>query len=129
MKKLLFILTIFLSVNISAQNLYFAAFKNINKAKRLLKTDPQQADRLFIEAYSYLKQYVNKTLKNNKPSANSFKLLGEMFLNGWGVDKDINKAVKLLCAAKKLGNIKANNIIKKNNITCPEKINYKELKQ
>jgi len=129
MKKLVFILTIFLSVNISAQNLYFAAFKNINKAKRLLKTDPQQADRLFIEAYSYLKQYVNKTLKNNKPSANSFKLLGEMFLNGWGVDKDINKAVKLLCAAKKLGNIKANNIIKKNNITCPEKINYKELKQ
>ena len=129
MKKLLFILTIFLSVNISAQNLYFAAFKNINKAKRLLKTDPQQADRLFIEAYSYLKQYVNKTLKNNKPSANSFKLLGEMFLNGWGVDKDINKAVKLLCAAKKLGNIKANNIIKKNNITCPKKINYKELKQ
>ena len=128
MKKLLFILTIFLSVNY-AQNLYFAAFKNINKAKRLLKTDPQQADRLFIEAYSYLKQYVNKTLKNNKPSANSFKLLGEMFLNGWGVDKDINKAVKLLCAAKKLGNIKANNIIKKNNITCPKKINYKELKQ
>ena len=129
MKKLLFILTIFLSVNISAQNLYFAAFKNINKAKRLLKTDPQQADRLFIEAYSYLKQYVNKTLKNNKPSANSFKLLGEMFLNGWGVDKDINKAVKLLCAAKKLGNIKANKIIKKNNITCPEKIDFKELKQ
>jgi TPR repeat protein len=128
MKKLLFILTIFLSVNY-AQNLYFSAFKNINKAKRLLKTDPQQADRLFIEAYSYLKQYVNKTLKNNKPSANSFKLLGEMFLNGWGVDKDINKAVKLLCAAKKLGNIKANNIIKKNNITCPKKINYKELKQ
>ena len=52
-----------------------------------------------------------------------------MFLNGWGVDKDINKAVKLLCAAKKLGNIKANNIIKKNNITCPEKIDFKELKQ
>ena len=128
MKKLLFILTIFLSVNY-AQNLYFSAFKNINKAKRLLKTDPQQADRLFIEAYSYLKQYVNKTLKNNKPSANSFKLLGEMFLNGWGVDKDINKAVKLLCAAKKLGNIKANKIIKKNNITCPEKIDFKELKQ
>ena len=128
MKKLVFILTIFLSINY-AQNLYFAAFKNINKAKKFLKTNPQQADRLFIEAYSYLKQYINKTLKNNKPSANSFKLLGEMFLNGWGVDKDINKAVKLLCAAKKLGNIKANNIIKKNNITCPKKINYKELKQ
>ena len=101
MKKLVFILTIFLSINY-AQNLYFSAFKNINKAKRLLKTDPQQADRLFIEAYSYLKQYVNKTLKNNKPSANSFKLLGEMFLNGWGVEKDINKATKLLCAAKNL---------------------------
>ena len=128
MKKLVFILTIFLSINY-AQNLYFAAFKNINKAKKFLKTNPQQADRLFIEAYSYLKQYINKTLKDNKPSANSFNLLGEMFLNGWGVEKDINKATKLLCAAKKLGNIKANKIIKKNNITCPEKIDFKELKQ
>jgi len=129
MKKLLLILTIFLSVSIYAQNLYFAAFKNINKAKRLIKTNPQKADRLFIEAYSYLKQYVNETIQNDKPSANSFKLLGEMYLYGWGVDKDINKAAKLLCAAKNLGNMQANSIIKKNNINCPEKINYKELKQ
>jgi TPR repeat protein len=128
MKKTVCAIAVFFNI-ISAQNLYFIAFKNINKAKKLIKTEPQKADRLFIEAYGYLKQYINKTLKNNKPSANSFRLLGEMYLNGWGVEKDMSKATKLLCAAKKLGNMKANNIIKKNNISCTKTINYKELKQ
>ena len=114
---------------LTAQNLYFEAFKNVNKAKKIIKTQPQKADKLFIQAYGYLKQYINNTIEQNKPSANSFKLLGEMYLNGWGVEKDIQKAQKLLCAAKKLGNIPAKNLIIKSNISCPKQINFKELKQ
>jgi TPR repeat protein len=112
-----------------SQNLYFEAFKDINKAKRVVNSDPQKAQKLFIEAYSYLKQIVNSSIENNKPSVNSFKLLGEMYLYGWGVEKNKEKAIKLLCVAKQMGNNKAKKIIKKENIKCPEKINYKELKQ
>ncbi|GAB6073915.1 hypothetical protein [Nautilia lithotrophica] len=126
MKKLFFIL--FLSIGLFAQNLYFDAYKNIQKAKRVIKTNPQKAERLFIEAYSYLKQLVNTSISNNKPSANAFNLLGIMYLKGWGVDKNEEMAIKLLCAASQLGNKKAQKTLNKLNVTC-KKINFKELKQ
>jgi len=128
MKKLLFFLSVALGTSLFAQNLYFDAYKDILKAKRLLNTDKTKADRLFVEAYGYLKQVVNSSIDENKPSSNAFKLLGEMYLNGWGVDKDMQKAKQLLCAAKNLGNTQAKRLIEKSNIQCGE-INYKELKQ
>lgn len=128
MKKILLIFTVFLSVNLFAQNLYFEAFKDVRKAKKVIKADPEKAQRLFIEAYSYLKQLVNNSIDNNKPSANSFTLLGNMYLNGWGVDKNEDKAIKLLCGAKILGSRKAAKELKKIGAKC-KKINFKELKQ
>jgi len=127
MKRLLFIFA-FLSVTLFAQNLYFDAHKNVNIAKKLLKTNPDKAQRLFIEAYGYLKKFVNHTIENNRPSANGLNLLGEMYLNGWGVEKNEKKAIKLICAAKQLGNRRAKRKLQKMGIKCP-KINFKELKQ
>jgi len=128
MKKIFFIFVLIFTVNSFAQNLYFEAFKDIKKAKKLINSNPQQAERLFIEAYGYLKQIVNNSIDKNKPSANAFNLLGELYLNGWGVEKNEKKAVKLLCAAKQLGNRKAINTLKKISVKC-QKINFKELKQ
>ncbi|ACM93674.1 hypothetical protein NAMH_1273 [Nautilia profundicola AmH] len=126
MKKLFFIF--FIITAVFAQNLYFDAYKNIQKAKRIIKTDPQKADRYFIEAYSYLKQLVNTSIDNNKPSANAFNLLGNMYLKGWGVEKNERKAIELLCGAAQLGNKKAKRTLAKLNVKC-DKINFKELKQ
>jgi TPR repeat protein len=128
MKKFLFLFCIFFSLNVFAQNLYFEAYKNIQKGKRYIKNNPQKSDMLFIEAYSYLKQLVNKSIEDEKPSANALNLLGIMYLNGWGIEKNEKKAVKLLCAAKKLGNMKAKKTLKKLNAVC-KTINFKELKQ
>jgi len=125
MKKLI----IFIGIILFAQNLYFSAFQDIQKAKRLLNQAPQKAQTLFIEASSYLKQIINSSIDSNKPSAQAFSLLGELYLNGWGVEYNIQKAKLLLCAAKSLGNFKAKMLIKKNNLVCPKKINLKELKQ
>ncbi len=126
MKKIIFIL--FLSLGIYAQNLYFAAFKDIRVAKKIINTNPQKAQKLFIEASGYLKQIINNSIANNKPSANALNLLGMLYLNGWGVDKNEQKAFKLLCAASQLGNSKAKKILAKFNVKC-KKINFKELEQ
>jgi TPR repeat protein len=120
---------IFLSVLLFAQNLYFSAFKDIQKAKKILNTNPKKAQTLFIEASSYLKQVINSSIDKNKPSVQAFTLLGELYLNGWGVEQNVKKASLLLCAAKSLGNFKAEKLIKQNNLNCPKKINIKELKQ
>jgi len=124
MKKL-YLLTIFSSL--FAQSLYFSAFTDIQKAKRLLNTNPQKANALFIEAKGYLKQIVQSSINQNKPSSQAMLLLGELYLKGWGVDQNTQQATILLCSAKILGNAKANRLIKKNAISCPKKINIKEL--
>jgi len=128
MKKIFFLIVLSFCVNTLAQNLYFDAYKDIKKAKKLTNSNPQQAERLFIEAYSYLKQLVNRSIDNNKPSSNALNLLGELYLNGWGVEKNKKTAIKLLCAAKLLGNRKATKTLKKIGAKC-QKINFKELKQ
>ena len=125
MKKLI----IFIGLFLLAQNLYFTAFQNVQKAKKLLNQNPQKAQTLFIEASSYLKQIINSSIDINKPSVQALSLLGEMYLNGWGVENNSQKATLLLCAAKSLGNFKAKMLIKKNNLYCPAKISLKELKQ
>jgi TPR repeat protein len=128
MKRVFLIFSVLLTVSIYAQNLYFEAFKDIKKAKRVVNSDPQKAQRLFIEAYGYLKQIVNNSIDKGKPSANAFNLLGELYLKGWGVEKNEKKAKRLLCAAKQLGNSKAAKTLDKLGIKC-KKINFKELKQ
>jgi TPR repeat protein len=128
MKKLPLFLTVFLCTGLFANNLYFQAYKDIRQAKRIMNKNPQQSQRLFIEAYSYLKQLVNASIDSNKPSANSFTLLGNMYLNGWGVDKNEQEGIKLLCGAKLLGSRKAERELKKMGVKC-QKINFKELKQ
>jgi len=124
MKKL-YLLTIFSSL--FAQSLYFNAFTDIQKAKRLLNSNPKQADGLFIEAKGYLKQIVQSSISQNEPSSQAILLLGELYLHGWGVNQDPQQAKMLLCSAKMLGNAKANRLIKKNSLSCPQKINIKEL--
>jgi hypothetical protein len=128
MKKLLISLGIGGSI-LFAQNLYMSAFQDVLKAKRILKSDPEKAKTYFIEASSYLKQVVNSSIDANKPSLQAMALLGELYINGWGIDKNEKKATLLLCAAKNLGNFKAASLIKKHNLNCPKKINLKELKQ
>jgi len=128
MKKIIFTILFLISSSYGA-NLYFDAFQDIQKAKRMLKTNPDKANSLFIEAAGYLKQVINTSINNNKPSGNAFFLLGEMYYNGWGVKKNTKKAYKLFCAAKQLGNFKANTKVNKLKIKCKAIKNFKELQQ
>jgi TPR repeat protein len=120
---------IFITTLLFAQNLYFSAYQDIQTAKRIIDTNPQKAQRLFIEASSYLKQIVNTSINKNKPSPQAFALLGELYLKGWGVEKNFKKATLLLCTAASLGNFKAKNLIEKYQIKCPKTINIKEIQQ
>jgi len=124
MKKI-YLLLIFSSL--FAQSLYFNAFTDIQKAKRFLRTNPQKANNLFIEAKGYLKQIIRNSINQNEPSSQSMYLLGELYLNGSGGEKKPQKATLLLCAANSLGNTKAKQLIKTKNLSCPTQINLKEL--
>jgi TPR repeat protein len=126
MKKLLAI--ILLSFSFAQADLYFSAFQKVIKGKRLLHKDPKRANIEFIEAAGYLKQLINNSIEVNKPNANALKLLGEMYLKGWGIEQNYQEAEKLLCAAANYGNLQAQKLIKRNNFICT-KISLKELKQ
>lgn len=126
MKKIVFLL--FLVISLFGQNLYFEAFKNIREGKRILNQNPQKAEKLFIIAANDLKQLINTSINNNKPSANAIALMGQLYLYGWGVDKNEKKAEIFLCVASKLGNFRAKQLIKKYGFIC-QKIYLKEIKQ
>ena len=126
MKNLLAIILI--TFSFLHADLYFDAFQKVMKGKRLLHQDPKRANIEFIEAAGYLKQLINKSIDNNTPNANALKLLGEMYLKGWGIEQNTQKAAKLLCAAANYGNLQAQRIVKRHNFTCT-KISLKELKQ
>ncbi len=126
MKKII-VLSIFIAM-LFAQNLYFEAFKNVMQGKRIINKNPQKAEKLFIIAANDLKKIIKSSINNHQPSANAIELIGELYLNGWGVEKNERKAEKFLCVASKLGNFKAKILIKKNGFTC-NKIYLKEIKQ
>jgi len=101
MKKLI----IFIGLFLLAQNLYFTAFQNVQKAKKLLNQNPQKAQTLFIEASSYLKQIINSSIDINKPSVQALSLLGEMYLNGWGVENNSQKRQDAISTRQGLNNL------------------------
>ena len=126
MKK---IVALFISIAmLFAQNFYFEAFKNVREGKRILNQNPQKAEKLFIIAANDLKQLINNSINNHKPSSNEIELMGELYLNGWGVKKNERKAEKFFCIASKLGNFRAKQLIKKYGFKC-HKIYLKEIKQ
>ena len=127
MKKV--ILLSILIKSIFAINLYFNAFKNIKEAKKLIDKNPKKAQELFNKAYIDLKTIVNRSIEKKNPNINAINLLGKLYLNGWGIEKNETLAIKLLCVAAKYGNQKAKKTLKKLNKTCPTKINLKEIKQ
>ncbi len=126
MKKI-FVLSIFV-ILLFGENLYFEAFINIKKGKRIVNQNPQKAEKLFIIAANDLKHIIDFSINKNKPSANAIELMGELYLNGWGVEKNEQKAQKLLCAASQLGNNRAKQLVIKNAFKCG-KINLKEIQQ
>lgn len=117
MKKTI-ILTFLFSSLLLAQNLYFKSFVEIRTAKRIMNTNPQKAKKLFLDAYKNLTTLVNDSIRNKKPSSNGMFLLGEMYLNGWGIPKNVKEANILICNAKKLGNLRAERLVKKLGISC-----------
>ena len=126
MKKILY-LFVFVAV-LFGQNLYFEAFKNVMKGKKIVNKNPQKAEKFFIIAANDLKKIINSSINDHKPSANAIELMGELYLKGWGVEKNKRKAEKFLCVASKLGNFKAKILIKKNEFICHQ-TNIKEIKQ
>jgi TPR repeat protein len=100
MKK--FMIIFLLITSSFALNLTFTkAFKAFNKGVKLQKTNPQKAQKYFQKAYILLSEL------ENKPSSQVYYMLGKMYCNGWGVDRDYKKAEEYFLKAIKLGNERA----------------------
>ena len=100
MKKLIIILI--LSISVFAFDLTFTkAFNNFNRGINLEKTNPQKANQYFQKAFFLIKQIKNKN------SSQINYMLGKMYCNGWGVNRDYKLAEKYFLKAIKLGNARA----------------------
>ena len=101
MKKILLILIMAISA-FSFDLTFTKAFNNFNKGIRFEKTDPQKANQYFQKAFFLIKQ-----LKKRDTSQVNY-MLGKMYCNGWGVNKDYKKAKEYFLRAIQLGNKRAN---------------------
>ncbi len=96
MKKIIVFL---IFINLFAFNVsYMKAFKYFNKGVSLLNSDTQNAQIYFTKAFNLLINH------KNKYSSGMHYILGRMYLNGWGVNKNYKKALDELLKAEKLGN-------------------------
>lgn len=77
------------------------AFNDFNQGLNLINKNPSLADKKFKEAYNLLKKIKHK-------SSQIYYMLGRMYSNGWGVNKNYSLAKKYLLKAIKLGNKRAN---------------------
>ena len=74
------------------------AFKSFNDGVKLEKKDPQKAQEYFQKAYILINE-----LKET-PSSQAYYMLGRMYCNGWGVERNYKKAEEYFKKALKLGN-------------------------
>ena len=74
------------------------AFNNFNQGLNLINKNPSLANKKFKEAYKLLKKITNKN------SSQVYYMLGRIYSNGWGVNKNYLLAQKYLLKAIKLGN-------------------------
>ncbi len=96
MKK---IIIFFIFVSLFSFDLsYMKAFRYFNKGLSLINSDTQNAQNYFTKSFNLLKNIKNK---NN---SGMHYMLGRMYLNGWGVNKNYQKALKEFLTAEKLGN-------------------------
>jgi len=101
MKKIIAIL--FTIIFLFSFNLTFTkAFNYFNKGIRLEKTNPKKAQEFFVKAYALIQALSNKNTSQVQ------YMLGRMFCNGWGVEKNYKKAEEHFLKAIKLGNKRAN---------------------
>ena len=98
------ILVIFMMFSVASLNAsdYFEGFKFYTKGHKLLNTNSDKAFKYFLEAQSHLLV----AYKSN--SANAAFMLGTMYCNGWGVDKNYDKAKKYCTDAKNWGSKRKN---------------------
>jgi TPR repeat protein len=94
MKKLLLICIFFSSI--FAADTYSQGYKLYKTAKRELRQgNKQKAQILFQQSL--------KIFLENKKSSQAVLKVAELYCNGWGVDKDTQKAKEYLQKAAKLG--------------------------
>jgi len=97
MKKLL-IFTL-LSLSVATASNYSDGIKAYKKAKKALRQNNNAlANKLFLEA----KSDFEKSLEKNKDNIQSMIKLSILYCEGWGVEKDTNKAKNLIQSAKKI---------------------------
>jgi len=101
MKKLL---TILLVVNFlfSIDFTFTKAWNNFTKGMKIVKQNPQEAQIYFKKSYNLIQKI------KNRPSSQVYYMLGRMYCNGWGVEKDLNKAEIYFKKALSLGNQRVN---------------------
>ena len=101
MKKILALL-FSLSIIFAFDLTFTKAFNNFNKGLRTYNTNPQKAQEYFTKAYTLIQQLKNKN------TSQVYYMLGRMYCNGLGVQKDLKKAEEYFLKALKLGNKRVN---------------------
>ncbi|GAB6046123.1 hypothetical protein JCM11957_17220 [Caminibacter profundus] len=101
MKKI-FILLISVIFAFSLDFTFTKAYRAFNKGIKLEKTDPEKAQKYFQKAYILLTEI------KDKPSSQTYYMLGRMYCNGWGIEKDYKKAEEFFKKALALGNERVN---------------------
>ncbi len=99
--KFIISLIMLFSFSFSFDFLFTQAFISFKKGINFEKTNPKYAQKYFQKTYILLNQ-----IKNN--SSQKYYMLGKLYCNGWGVDKDYKKAEYYFKMAIKLGNQRAN---------------------
>ena len=97
MRKIALILISFVFV-FAIDFTFTKAYRAFNKGIKLEKTNPQKAQQYFQKAYILL------TELHGKPSSQVYYMLGRMYCNGWGVERNYKKAEEYFKKALQLGN-------------------------
>jgi len=99
MKKLLVLLTVVFAFGLDFT--FTKAFQQFNAGVRMVKTNPDGAQEHFKKSFELI-----QTLKH-KDSSQVYYMLGRMYCNGWGTQKDYNLAEKYFKKSLQLGNQRA----------------------
>ena len=104
MKKIFILITLlFFNITyLNANSDYTKGFMFYQKGHRLLDRNTNKANKAFAKARAFL----SSAYKTN--SANAAYMLGQIYLNGWGIDKDYSKAEKYFKTAINWGDKRSN---------------------
>jgi len=102
MKKLLIVVLSITTFLFAIDFTFTKAWHNFTKGMKIVNQNPQEAQIYFKKSYNLIQKI------KDRPSSQVYYMLGRMYCNGWGVEKDLSKAEIYFKKALSLGNKRVN---------------------